>query len=189
MPSAVTAYRIFIASPGGLDDERQAFRKVINDYNESDALDDGALFVPVGWELAPAGMGRPQELINRMVRRCDYFVLLLHDRWGSAPSASGPFTSGTEEEFHIARECFQSGSMRELAVFFKEIDPGKLSDAGPQLQKVLDFRASLEAGRDLMFTRYDRLPVFETRLRFHLGDWRRRHTKAALDGSAKMEGR
>jgi len=52
----------------------------MNDHNESDALDDGAVFVPVGWELARAGMGRPQDLINRMVRQCDYFVLLLHDR-------------------------------------------------------------------------------------------------------------
>src|SRR6185295_17090308 len=51
MPFPVTAYRIFIASPGGLDDERHVFRRIINDYNETDALDDGALFVPVGWEL------------------------------------------------------------------------------------------------------------------------------------------
>jgi Domain of unknown function (DUF4062) len=171
----VTAYRIFIASPGGLDEERQAFRKVINDYNESDALDDGALFVPVGWELARAGMGRPQQLINRMVTRCDYFVLLLHDRWGTTPSAGGPYTSGTEEEYHIARECFQNETMREIAVFFKEIDPGKVSDAGPQLQKVLEFRANLEASRELLFTRFDSLPAFEMRLRYHLGDWRRRH--------------
>jgi Domain of unknown function (DUF4062) len=111
MPWQVTAYRIFVASPGGLDNERQAFRRVINDYNESDALDDGALFVPVGWELARAGMGRPQELINRTVRLCDYFVLLLHDRWGTAPAAGGAYSSGTEEEYHIARECFGNRTM------------------------------------------------------------------------------
>jgi len=175
MPSAVTAYRIFIASPGGLDDERQTFRQVINDYNESDALDDGALFVPVGWELARAGMGRPQELINAMVRRCDYFVLVLHDRWGTAPSAGGPYTSGTEEEFHIARQCFQNQTMRDIAIFFKEVDPRRVSDPGAQLQKVLGFRASLEASRELLFTRFDSLAAFETRLRNHLGDWRRRH--------------
>ena len=175
MPSQVTAYRIFVASPGGLDDERQAFRRVINDYNESDALDDGALFVPVGWELARAGMGRPQELINRMVRRCDYFVLILHDRWGTAPAAGGSYSSGTEEEYHIARESFGNQTMRDVAIFFKEIDPARLADPGPQLQKVLEFRAGLEASRDLLLNRFDSLPAFETRLRYQLGEWRRRH--------------
>src|SRR6266496_5004021 len=166
MPSQVTAYRVFIASPGGLEEERQAFRTVVNDYNESDALDEGVLFVPVGWELARAGMGRPQEVINRMVRRCDYFILVLHDRWGTAPSASGPYSSGTEEEYHVARECFRNETMRDIAVLFKEIDSAKLSDPGPQLQKVLDFRAGLEASRDLLYTRFDTLAGFEKQLRF-----------------------
>lgn len=175
MPSSVTAYRIFIASPGGLDEERQAFRRVINDYNESEALEEGLLFIPVGWELALAGMGRPQALINEMVERCDYFVLVLHDRWGTAPSAGGPYTSGTEEEYHLARERVKNGAMRDIAIYFKEVDPGKVSDPGVQLQKVLDFRASLEASRELLYNRFDGLATFEKHLRTHLGVWRRRH--------------
>src|SRR5207249_2085136 len=107
-------YKIFIASPGGLDDERQEFRRIINEYNETDAIEDGVLFVPVGWEVARAGLGRPQELINEIVRGCDYLVLVLHDRWGTAPSDSGPYSSGTEEEFHIAGECIRTGTMRDV---------------------------------------------------------------------------
>ena len=80
MPTQVTVYRVFVASPGGLEPERETFRRVLNDYNESDALEDGALYIPVGWELARAGMGRPQELINKDLRRCDYCVLVLRDR-------------------------------------------------------------------------------------------------------------
>jgi hypothetical protein len=56
MPSKVTVYRVFVASPGGLEQEREAFRRILNDYNESDALEEGALFIPVGWELARAGI-------------------------------------------------------------------------------------------------------------------------------------
>lgn len=176
----VTEYRIFIASPGGLDAERQAFRKVINDYNESDALHDGLVFVPVGWDLARAGMGRPQEEINGLVRQCDYLVLILHDRWGTPPSDAGLYTSGTEEEYNIARQLLEAKKMRDILVFFKGVDPGRLSDPGPQLQKVLDFRESLEAKRELLFKRFQVLDEFETQLRFHLAAWRRTHSARNL---------
>src|SRR5437660_10778803 len=102
MPSQLTAYRIFIASPGGLDAERRLFRDVVNRYNELHAIPRGVLFIPIGWDLALAGRGRPKELISSWLRRCDYFVLILWDRWGSPPSRKGPYTSGTEEEFHLA---------------------------------------------------------------------------------------
>ena len=40
------------------------------------------------------GIGRPQELINEDVKTSDYFVMVLHDRWGSPPGNEGDFTSG-----------------------------------------------------------------------------------------------
>jgi hypothetical protein len=180
MPSAVTVYRVFVASPGGLESERETFRRLLNDYNESDALEDGALFIPIGWELARAGMGRPQELINRDLRRCDYCVLILCDRWGSPSDVTGRYSSGTEEEYYVARESIAAGAMRELVVLFRAVDPGKLSDPGPQLQRVLAFRRELESKKELLFSTYDELPAFETYLRKQLGAWLRQHRQAGL---------
>lgn len=177
MPTQVTVYRVFVASPGGLDQERETFRRVLNDYNESDALEDGALFIPVGWELARAGMGRPQELINKDLRRCDYCVLVLRDRWGSPAGGNSQYTSGTEEEYHIARECLDNGQMYELIVLFGDVDPGKLSDPGDQLKKVLAFRRELEEKKELLFSTYDELPAFENHLRRQLASWLRAHRK------------
>ena len=37
MPSKITRYRIFIATPSGLDDVRKAFREVLHEYNETEA--------------------------------------------------------------------------------------------------------------------------------------------------------
>lgn len=59
MPSQITAYRVFIASPGGLDEERRRFREALNEFNEDQAIESGAIIIPVGWELTLAGMGRP----------------------------------------------------------------------------------------------------------------------------------
>ena len=85
MPDDLKRYRVFIASPGGLPEERKAFRDVIQHYNEMDAMERGIVFTPVGWEITLGGVGRPQSLINEDVKKCDYFVLLLWDRWGSRP--------------------------------------------------------------------------------------------------------
>src|SRR5438046_2882905 len=101
MSHDIRAYRIFIASPGGLADERRRFRDVVHRFNDTDAIPRGVLFIPVGWEDTLGGVGRPQSPINEEVRDCDYFLLMLWDRWGSPPDseAAGRFTSGTEEEY------------------------------------------------------------------------------------------
>ena len=80
MPEKITAFRVFVASPGGLQEERKAFRDTLQKYNEADGLERGVYFIPVGWEATLGGYGRPQERIDKDLVRCDYFVLLLWDR-------------------------------------------------------------------------------------------------------------
>jgi tetratricopeptide (TPR) repeat protein len=171
-------YRIFIATPGGLDEERKAFRKVTEEYNDSDATRRGVMFLPVGWEVTLGGIGRPQGLINKDLRECDYLVLVLWDRWGSPTgNEDDPFTSGTEEEYEVAMECLanQDLPMKQMVVFFKAVDERKLSDPGEQLKKVLAFREKLEREKTLLFHTYDEVSAFESRLRSHLARWVRDH--------------
>ena len=106
MAIEVRAYRIFIATPGGLEMERETFRRVVSEYNETDALPRSVQFVPVGWEDTLASVGRPQALINQDLHTCDYFLIALWDRWGSPPDHEGVHSSGTEEEFDEALQCY-----------------------------------------------------------------------------------
>jgi hypothetical protein len=143
MASKISCLRVFIASPGGLAEERKAFREEIQDYSEAESIPRGVLFQPVGWEDTLGAVGRPQTIINEDVRDSDYLILLLWNRWGSPPDTrSSRFTSGTEEEYRIAMECYNSQDfpMRKLVMMFKSVDPQQLTDPGPQLQKVLEFR-------------------------------------------------
>ena len=64
MPQNLTAYRVFIASPGGLGAEREAFRDTVLEYSQSEALYQRAQFFPIGWEDTQGGSGRPQSLIS-----------------------------------------------------------------------------------------------------------------------------
>jgi tetratricopeptide (TPR) repeat protein len=171
--------RVFIATPGGLDEVRRRFFDRLVRFNHEDAHERGVAFLPVGWELNLAGKGRPQAQINDEVRRCDYMVLVLSDRWGTPPANDGPYTSGTEEEYNVARECIEDpvSPMRNIAVMFQGVDAARLTDPGEQLKKVLAFKDRLEKERWLLFTTFDSAQEFEDDLLAHLLRWTRDEEK------------
>ena len=177
MPTPITAFRVFIASPGDLQKERKAFREAIETYNQAEAIHSGVLFIPVGWEDTLGGVGRPQSIINRNIRDCDFFVLLLWNRWGSRPDRGGSYTSGTEEEFAVALECLkdESAYMRQIVMFFKGLKPKQLADPEPQLSQVIEFRKRIEAEKEHLFHSFDVTNAFKDLLTKHLGAWLRAH--------------
>jgi hypothetical protein len=147
MATITKTLKVFIASPGGLQKERRAFREILEEFNRSDALSRGLHFVPVGWEDTLETEGRPQELINRDLEKSDYCVFVLWDRWGSPPGpAGGPFTSGTEEEFRVAESAQVNPDLplQQILIFFKGVSAAQLSDPGHQLRRVLKFRRKIE---------------------------------------------
>jgi tetratricopeptide (TPR) repeat protein len=187
VPHTLTAYRVFVASPGGLVPERQAFRDAINAYNEMDAISRGVMFIPVGWEQTLPGMGRPQSLINEDLRDCDYFVLILWDRWGSS-SGDAAYTSATSEEYAIARECWNNSEhcLREIAAFFKAAEPRQMSDPGEQLRNVLDFKRQLEQTKELLFSTFDDVSLFQRQLQRLLAKWVRDHEQGRRSPASKQ---
>src|SRR4029077_16196390 len=131
--------------PSGLDAEREGFRRKLERYTAMHGEPRGVTFHPGGWEETVGGVGRPQELINEDLRQCDYAVFVLHDRWGSPPG--GVFTSGTEEEWALAERLYTANKIRNIALFFKRIDPRQLRDPGEQLKMVLAFKERIKAGK------------------------------------------
>jgi tetratricopeptide (TPR) repeat protein len=179
MPSDMRSYRVFISSPGGLDSERQAVRDALVRFNQEQAIGHGVLFVPVGWELTPGGATRPQGLINEDVRECDYFILLLSDRWRSKTSDKQPNLGrqDSEEEYELAVDCLKDrGSpMRQVVVFFKPPSADVLSSMGFQLKQVLDFKRRLETDHEHPCGTFDTTEQLQEDLRRRLGLWLRDH--------------
>ncbi len=56
----------------------------------------------------------------------------------------------------------------EIFVFFKHIDSASMADAGPQLQKVLDFRKSLEESRQVLYHGFANEAEFKAEVDRHL---------------------
>jgi Domain of unknown function (DUF4062) len=130
----------------------------------------------VRWEETVGGIGRPQAHINEDLEECDYAVFLLHDRWGSPPGDG--HTSGTEEEFQLAEQLHKEGTIKEIALFFKQIDKAKLDDPGDQLKAVLEFKNRIMDEKRYLFNSYSCLDQFRDLLWKHLAKWHRAHIKA-----------
>jgi len=176
VPRQITQYRVFIGSPGGLGDERKAFRDRLDHCSKTRGEPKKVRFEAVGWEDTVGGCGRPQEQINRDLEECDYAVFVFHDRWGSTTGKDGKV--GTEEEWELAEKLWDEKKIRNIVLFFKAVDPAKIADAGPQLEKVLAFRKSMEEGKRYLFHTYEKLDEFRDRLDAHLARWLDAHEQS-----------
>jgi hypothetical protein len=185
MSRSITQYRVFIGSPGGLQAERERFRSALEKFSRNLGSHYNVTFEPVGWEDAIGGVGRPQELINEDLKQCDYAVFVLHDRWGS-PTGSG-HTSGTAEEWVLAEELYKENKLRNIALFFKNPDPGKLSDPGAQLAQVLAFKSKIESEKRYLFKSYEGIDEFFDALDGHLAQWLKEHERLAKGAAPVVE--
>jgi len=132
-------FRVFVASPGDLGDERRALREVVEQINAIYSKETEWRIELLGLEDTLPGTGRPQELINTDLDKADLFVGCLWQRWGSSSGEDGK--TGFEEEFERALERHDRTRSPEMWLFFKEVDPQRRADPGQQLQKVLEFEA------------------------------------------------
>ena len=87
------------------------------------------------------GYVRPQDKINEDLDKCDYFIGVLWNNWGSRPTTDpdGP-TSGFEEEYKRAETRIRDGFMKDMAIYFKAVEVPAGLEPGEGLRKVLDFR-------------------------------------------------
>ena len=182
MPKPLLQYRIFIASPGGLDDERRSFRARLLRFSEIHGEHLGAVFHPVAWEDRIGGVGRPQAIINEDLKQCDYAMFVLHDRWGTPPGRG--YSSGTAEEWDLAEQLYKANKIRNIALFFRDVDPAKLRDPGPQLTAVLEFKRRIEAEKKYFAKSYSTVEQFADMLEGYLAQWLRDHSGAAGNASS-----
>lgn len=130
MPFKSDTYRILIASPSDLVEERKAASSAIHDWNVQHSVAESAVLLPVMWEthaFPQAGI-RPQEALNQqLVRRCDLVIGMFWTRLGSSTEVAD---SGTVEEI----EQFVSTGKPALLYFSKRAIPAKKINAAQQVK-------------------------------------------------------
>src|SRR5689334_10357565 len=123
MPYAM--HRIFCGTPGDLEEERQAFYKVIGRFNETQAMPRGVLFVSIS--IVPYGGDKRsyQGAVSENVRSCRYYIQVLEDTWG-------PPEKNFERDYAVAKRCLEDPAMpmQDVALIFKkpllphQVEPG-----------------------------------------------------------------
>lgn len=123
MSYSAEVYKILIASPGDVGEERKVISEVINQWNILNAENNKIVLLPIKWESHSAPMmgDRPQSIINeQLVRGCDLLIGVFWTRLGTATGAS---ESGTVEEVEY---FIKQGKPVMLYFSSREVDPKKL---------------------------------------------------------------
>lgn len=138
MPYESTVYRILIASPSDVDEEREVASRIIQDWNDLYSFNKKIVLLPVKWEThsSPTYGIRPQEAINKqIVDDCD---MLIGFFWTKIGSPTGENISGTVEEI---KRVSESGKPVLLYFSKRGKDPSTIDIN--QLNQLNDFKKNI----------------------------------------------
>lgn len=156
--------KVFLASPGDLAEERKVAKEIVDEINSQLAPALGYQVELVGWEDTLPGVGRPQEIINRDLDGCDFFVGMLWKRWGTPPGVES-YTSGFEEEFNRAMSRNAKEGRPEISLLLRDLDVASLADPGDHLKKVIAFKEQVFAEKKLLCGTFADMRDFESKFR------------------------
>lgn len=123
MPFDGKIFRILVASPSDVGEERNVIPEIVNEWNAMNAFTTKVILMPVKWEThaAPLLGDRPQAIINQqLVKDCDLLVGVFWTRIGTN---TGVAISGTAEEI----EQFVSLNKPSMLYFSQSpVDPDRI---------------------------------------------------------------
>jgi hypothetical protein len=135
MSFSARVFRILIASPSDVEQEREIAVRTIQAWNDLNSSERQIVLLPLRWEThsAPEYGRRPQDVINRQV--VDHSDLLVGIFWTRVGSPTGIAESGTLEE--IERVANQG---KTVMLYFSQVkqEPDRIDPE--QLKRVRDFR-------------------------------------------------
>jgi hypothetical protein len=128
-------FRILIASPSDVAEERETAVRIVQAWNDLHAASRGIVLLPLRWEThsAPEYGKRPQEIINsQVVDHCDLLVGIF---WTRVGSPTGVAQSGTVEE--IERVANQG---KPVMLYFSQANQNPEKIDIDQLTRLRDFK-------------------------------------------------
>jgi len=147
MPTQSNKVKVFVASPGDVQSEREQLSQVINELNltiSAIAPEKGIVLELMKWEThVHPGLGEDaQDVVNQQIGSYDIFVGIMWKRFGTPTTAA---KSGTEEEFRRAHALWEKKKTLPILFYFCQAAsaPPKTQEEVSQLSNVISFRTEL----------------------------------------------
>lgn len=162
MPYQSTAYKVFIASPGDVKEERSIVREVLAEWNDINSEKRALVLLPIGWDThSTPEMGSPaQEIINkRVLKTADILIGVF---WTKVGTPTDRYPSGTIEEIeeHIK-------ASKPTLLYFSSAPVRLDSVDHNQYDKLQVFKESCKPRG--LFQSYDSIDDFRTKFNRHIG--------------------
>ncbi|MFX0200421.1 MAG: DUF4062 domain-containing protein [Candidatus Hodarchaeota archaeon] len=163
--------KVFLASPNGLRSERDHFKEIVWEFNETRASIAKVIFLPIMSEQMTGGTERAQGRIHKKMEECDYCITMFFDDLGSPPESDSPQGSAsvTDGEYRKAKELIESGIMNEAVLFFKDVPIERMKDKGPTLTALLEYKEKRK--KDSHFVEFADKEQFKKQVDNHLFKW------------------
>lgn len=177
--------RIFISSPGDVQQERMIAKRVIS--NLSRVYQDYVILEPILWEDLPLeATGSFQGGIDYFLNQSpiDIAVFILWSRLGTKLGSSflrndgSEYDSGTEYEFDMMYTLWKQTKQPKIMVYVKDTEPQLVGSSShikellkqkDQLQQFIEEKfKDRETGTNYAYWQFDKQQTFEERLRTHL---------------------
>ncbi len=170
MPSTITKYKIFLASPSDLQDDRASIDEVINELNFTFGKQHDIHLELLKWEThsAPAiAINHPQEIINSdLGDDYDLFIGLIWKKFGTPTKEAD---SGTEEEFLNAYNRFLENPNSLQILFYFNSKPVSISEMNAeQLLKIQNFKSDIGKNKKVLYWEYQDTQQLNKFLRIHI---------------------
>ena len=168
MAQTITLYKVFLASPSDLNDERELLEEIVEELNLSTFNNSGIKIELVKWEThVNPGIGKyPQQVVNTDINNdYDIFIGLLWSKFGTPTQE---YTSGTEEEFYSAYSKYQESPLSvSIMFYFKQaaIPMDKIDTEG--IDAIRKFKSSL-GEKGVLYWDYNTIEEFQKLLRIQL---------------------
>lgn len=180
MPSQAMKYKILIASPSDVVEERKIIPEVIEYWNTVNSDHYGVILKPVLWEIdATPKMGKsPQDIINKqLVRSCD---ILVGTFWTRLGTHTGKAESGTVEEI----EEFLKDE-KPVLLYFSSIPVVPENINIEQCKRLSEFKKKCE--KEGLVTSYKSIDELQKKLQMHITKTINDISKEPIDVSEKLE--
>ena len=120
-----TLHRVFCATPWEFELERRAFHDIVGEFNESEAMKHGLLYVP--GSLANLRDKRPYEfVVDENVQACRHYILVMGTDWGP-PERN--FQRDYERALHYLDD--PAKAMRDVVCLASTTPDGELQEGMP----------------------------------------------------------